>query len=82
MARQVYLYCIAQPSTANTGRRTQKPFPPPVKVCKEIVNGMGGAQSTHYARFKNYNFMLQSRCLRMPRVGSAARGPLLSPHHS
>ncbi|KAG1740390.1 kinase-like domain-containing protein [Suillus occidentalis] len=36
--------------------RDPKPFPPPVKVCKEMVDGMGGAQSTHYTRFKNYCF--------------------------
>ncbi|TEB34764.1 phosphatidylinositol 3-kinase [Coprinellus micaceus] len=36
--------------------RDPKPFPPPVKVCKEMVDGMGGAQSPHYMRFKNYCF--------------------------
>lgn len=36
--------------------RDPKPFPPPVKVCKEMVDGMGGAQSTHYVRFKNFCF--------------------------
>ncbi|EGN99051.1 hypothetical protein SERLA73DRAFT_54158 [Serpula lacrymans var. lacrymans S7.3] len=36
--------------------RDPKPFPPPVKVCKEMVDGMGGAQSSHYARFKNFCF--------------------------
>ncbi|KDQ59030.1 hypothetical protein JAAARDRAFT_33751 [Jaapia argillacea MUCL 33604] len=36
--------------------RDPKPFPPPVKVCKEMVDAMGGAQSTHYARFKNFCF--------------------------
>ncbi|ELU40724.1 atypical/PIKK/PI3K protein kinase [Rhizoctonia solani AG-1 IA] len=36
--------------------RDPKPFPPPVKVCKEMVDAMGGAQSSHYARFKNYCF--------------------------
>ncbi|KAF5326957.1 hypothetical protein D9619_004332 [Psilocybe cf. subviscida] len=36
--------------------RDPKPFPPQVKVCKEMVDGMGGAQSQHYARFKNYCF--------------------------
>jgi len=36
--------------------RDPKPFPPPVKVCKEMVDGMGGAQSTHYARFKSFCF--------------------------
>ncbi|KAM6504309.1 atypical/PIKK/PI3K protein kinase [Amanita muscaria] len=36
--------------------RDPKPFPPPVKVCKEMVDGMGGAQSPHYARFKSFCF--------------------------
>lgn len=36
--------------------RDPKPFPPPVKVCKEMVDAMGGAQSSHYAKFKNYCF--------------------------
>ncbi|EAU85589.2 atypical/PIKK/PI3K protein kinase [Coprinopsis cinerea okayama7 len=36
--------------------RDPKPFPPAVKVCKEMVDGMGGAQSPHYMRFKNYCF--------------------------
>ncbi|KAF9020978.1 putative atypical/PIKK/PI3K protein kinase [Hymenopellis radicata] len=36
--------------------RDPKPFPPAVKVCKEMVDGMGGAQSPHYARFKNFCF--------------------------
>ncbi|KAL9935214.1 hypothetical protein V8E36_005562 [Tilletia maclaganii] len=33
--------------------RDPKPFPPPVKVCKEMVDGMGGTGSPHYARFKS-----------------------------
>ncbi|KAI0027323.1 atypical/PIKK/PI3K protein kinase [Vararia minispora EC-137] len=33
-----------------------KPFPPEVKVCQEMIDGMGGAQSSHYARFKSYCF--------------------------
>ncbi|QRV89867.1 atypical/PIKK/PI3K kinase [Ceratobasidium sp. AG-Ba] len=36
--------------------RDPKPFPPPVKVCKEMVDAMGGAGSAHYARFKNHCF--------------------------
>ncbi|GAA5875731.1 hypothetical protein JCM8547_007052 [Rhodosporidiobolus lusitaniae] len=32
--------------------RDPKPFPPAVKVCKEMVDAMGGMQSTHYAKFK------------------------------
>ncbi|KAF9520869.1 hypothetical protein BS47DRAFT_1370322 [Hydnum rufescens UP504] len=36
--------------------RDPKPFPPPVKVCKEMVDAMGGASSSHYARFKNLCF--------------------------
>jgi phosphatidylinositol 3-kinase len=40
--------------------RDPKPFPPQVKVCKEMVDGMGGAQSPHYARFKNFCFTAYS----------------------
>ncbi|KAF8515401.1 atypical/PIKK/PI3K protein kinase [Hysterangium stoloniferum] len=36
--------------------RDPKPFPPPVKVCKEMVDAMGGAGSIHYTRFKHYCF--------------------------
>jgi phosphatidylinositol 3-kinase len=36
--------------------RDPKPFPPPVKVCKEMVDAMGGAQSSHYQRFKGFCF--------------------------
>lgn len=31
-----------------------KPFPPPMKLCKEMVEGMGGASSVHYQRFKEH----------------------------
>ncbi|GAA5868362.1 hypothetical protein JCM1840_005656 [Sporobolomyces johnsonii] len=33
--------------------RDPKPFPPAVKVCKEMVDAMGGMHSPHYARFKS-----------------------------
>ena len=33
--------------------RDPKPYPPPVKVCKEMVDAMGGTGSTHYARFQS-----------------------------
>lgn len=33
--------------------RDPKPFPPAVKVCKEMVDCMGGVNSPHYARFKS-----------------------------
>jgi len=36
--------------------RDPKPFPPQVKVCKEMVDAMGGAQSPHYQRFKTFCF--------------------------
>ncbi|GJJ08563.1 hypothetical protein Clacol_002782 [Clathrus columnatus] len=36
--------------------RDPKPFPPPVKVCNEMVDAMGGTTSTHYARFKHFCF--------------------------
>lgn len=32
--------------------RDPKPFPPPVKVCKEMVDAMGGTSSVYYMRFK------------------------------
>lgn len=31
-----------------------KPFPPPMKLCKEMVEAMGGAESQYYGRFKSY----------------------------
>lgn len=33
--------------------RDPKPYPPPVKVCKEMVDAMGGTTSPHYARFQS-----------------------------
>src|SRR4051812_46478700 len=33
--------------------RDPKPFPPPVKVCREMVDAMGGPASPHYTRFKS-----------------------------
>lgn len=32
--------------------RDPKPFPPSIKVCKEMLDGMGGDQSVHHGRFK------------------------------
>ena len=34
--------------------RDPKPFAPPMKLCKEMIDGMGGLQSLHFARFKSY----------------------------
>ncbi|KMT07236.1 hypothetical protein BVRB_6g148700 isoform B [Beta vulgaris subsp. vulgaris] len=34
--------------------RDPKPFPPPMKLCKEMVEAMGGAESLYYTRFKSY----------------------------
>ncbi|XP_051152038.1 phosphatidylinositol 3-kinase, root isoform isoform X2 [Andrographis paniculata] len=34
--------------------RDPKPFPPPMKLCKEMVEAMGGAGSQYYTRFKSY----------------------------
>lgn len=36
--------------------RDPKPFPPAMKIPKEMVDAMGGAQSVHYQRFKSYSF--------------------------
>ncbi|KAH9971754.1 putative atypical/PIKK/PI3K protein kinase [Lactifluus volemus] len=33
-----------------------KLYPPAVKVCKEMVDGMGGVHSQHYSRFTNFCF--------------------------
>ena len=32
--------------------RDPKPYPPPVKISKEMVDAMGGPSSVHYTRFK------------------------------
>jgi phosphatidylinositol 3-kinase len=34
--------------------RDPKPFAPMMKLCKEMVEGMGGANSQHYTQFKQY----------------------------
>lgn len=34
--------------------RDPKPFAPLMKLCKEMVDGMGGANSVNYANFKSY----------------------------
>ncbi|KAL6718850.1 Phosphatidylinositol (PI) 3-kinase [Lecanora helva] len=36
--------------------RDPKPFAPQMKLCKEMVEGMGGNSSAHYAAFKSYCF--------------------------
>ncbi|KAI8922597.1 kinase-like domain-containing protein [Entophlyctis helioformis] len=37
--------------------RDPKPFPPPMKLCKEMVEAMGGAMSPNYQKFKSYAFI-------------------------
>ncbi|CAM0142069.1 Phosphatidylinositol (PI) 3-kinase [Umbelopsis sp. WA50703] len=34
--------------------RDPKPFPPPMKLCKEMIEAMGGANSPQYAKFRQY----------------------------
>ncbi|KAI8968466.1 kinase-like domain-containing protein [Mycotypha africana] len=34
--------------------RDPKPFPPPMKLCKEMIEAMGGANSKHYLNFQQY----------------------------
>lgn len=36
--------------------RDPKPFAPQMKLCKEMVEGMGSSNSPHYAAFKSYCF--------------------------
>ncbi|WFD35704.1 phosphatidylinositol 3-kinase [Malassezia cuniculi] len=43
--------------------RDPKPFPPPVKVCSEMVDAMGGTASVHYERFKKLCY-ISFACLR------------------
>jgi phosphatidylinositol 3-kinase len=37
--------------------RDPKPFPPPMKISKEMIDAMGGALSPHYKRFTSYCFL-------------------------
>ncbi|KAI8064613.1 kinase-like domain-containing protein [Gongronella butleri] len=34
--------------------RDPKPFPPPMKLCKEMIEAMGGAESPHYNKFRQF----------------------------
>ncbi|KFM26153.1 Phosphatidylinositol 3-kinase, root isoform [Auxenochlorella protothecoides] len=34
--------------------RDPKPFPPPMKLCREMVDALGGADSEHYRRFASH----------------------------
>ncbi|OZJ02698.1 hypothetical protein BZG36_04601 [Bifiguratus adelaidae] len=36
--------------------RDPKPFPPPMKLCKEMIEAMGGTSSPQYQRFRSYCF--------------------------
>jgi phosphatidylinositol 3-kinase len=36
--------------------RDPKPFAPPIKLSREMIDGMGGAQHPNYAQFKEYMF--------------------------
>jgi len=36
--------------------RDPKPFPPPMKLCKEMVEAMGGASSPQYQCFRSFCF--------------------------
>lgn len=31
-----------------------KPFPPPMKLCKEMIEAMGGADSPQYSQFRQH----------------------------
>jgi phosphatidylinositol 3-kinase len=37
--------------------RDPKPFPPPMKLAREMVDAMGGAYSDHYKLFKSYCYI-------------------------
>jgi phosphatidylinositol 3-kinase len=40
--------------------RDPKPFAPLKKICKEMVEGLGGTNSSQYAQFKQYCFTAYS----------------------
>ena len=40
--------------------RDPKPFAPAMKLCKEMVDAMGGSSSEHYKKFKEYCFLAYS----------------------
>jgi phosphatidylinositol 3-kinase len=40
--------------------RDPKPFPPPMKLAREMVEAMGGQASPHYQQFKSYCFLVFS----------------------
>ena len=55
-----------------------KPYPPPFKLTREMVEGMGGMESVHYSRFKVYCCQVRAphiSCLRL----FISSDPLLSP---
>ncbi|KAJ9083953.1 Phosphatidylinositol (PI) 3-kinase [Entomophthora muscae] len=37
--------------------RDPKPFPPPMKLCKEMIEAMGGSSSVQYTKFLTYCFV-------------------------
>lgn len=37
--------------------RDPKPFPPPMKICKEMVDVLGGATSQNYNDFRSFTFI-------------------------
>jgi phosphatidylinositol 3-kinase len=37
--------------------RDPKPFPPPMKLSKEMVDAMGGASSAQYQKFKSFCYI-------------------------
>lgn len=54
-------------SASRTGQ-DPKPFPPPMKLNKEMIDGMGGSDSDHYRKFRTlaceaYNILRKSASL-------------------
>lgn len=56
--------------------RDPKPLPPPMKLSKEMVEGMGGMQSEQYQEFRKQCY---TAFLHLRRWVCAARTPALSP---
>lgn len=61
--------------------RDPKPFPPPMKLCREMVDAMGGPDSPHYRDFEShcceaYNIVRKSAPLLLAAVRLVARDAL------
>ena len=65
-------------SLAQVLGRDPKPFPPPVKLCREMVDAMGGSQSQRYQQFQTLVSMPDQADAAVHRHSTDGH---LTPHH-